>query len=111
MRRVKSASPGRGCRRHELDGEYDHRLFFRVLGPLSIQLRGAARAPGGAQRRAVLALMVLERGRSVSVDRIMFELWGDRVPASAKTQLHGHVSALRRLLDGGIVTTANGYLL
>lgn len=94
-----------------MSGDHSRELFFRVLGPLSIDVRGASRAPGGAQRRAVLALLLLERGRSVSVDRIMFELWGDRVPASAKTQLHGHVSVLRRVLDGGIVTTANGYLL
>jgi DNA-binding SARP family transcriptional activator len=88
--------------------------FFRVLGPLSIELEGRSLTAGGAQRRAVLALLVLERGRSVSSDRIILQLWGDRVPASAKTQLHGHLSALRRSLGGpvgGIVTTAHGYLL
>lgn len=49
--------------------------------------------------RSLLALLVSERGRMVSTDRIVDELWEGAPPASAVTTLHGYVASLRRALE------------
>lgn len=68
----------------------------------------------GAKRRAVLALLSLEFGHSVSVERFFEMLWSDEPPTQAKAALQGHVAALRKVLAGTsfrLVTRAPGYLL
>jgi len=60
----------------------------------------------------LLAVLVLHRGELLSVDRLIDELWEDRVPATAAKALQGHVSHLRKALgDGVIVTRGRGYEL
>ena len=84
---------------------------FRVLGPLEVVRDGEPVAIGGLRRRAVLAMLVLEPGRVVSVDRLVDGVWGDEPPETAVTALHGHVSHLRRALGERLVTRAPGYVL
>jgi DNA-binding SARP family transcriptional activator len=75
---------------------------------------------GGAKQRAVLGLLLLSAPRVVSVDRLAEALYGGAPPATALTQIQGHVSRLRRELDPGrepgadgelIVTQAPGYAI
>jgi predicted ATPase/DNA-binding SARP family transcriptional activator len=72
--------------------------------------------PGGNQRKLLLAL-ILEPNRSVSRDRLIDALWGERPPTQAKNALQVHVSGLRDLLEAGtergsvIATTPIGYQL
>lgn len=50
----------------------------------------------------------------VSIDRLAEDLYGDAAPASAVTQIHGHVSQLRKLLagDGSVLETRPpGYVI
>ena len=49
--------------------------------------------------RVLLAALLLEPGRVVSVDALKDALWGGSPPASAHASLHNHVTRLRRLLD------------
>nr|WP_246101494.1 AfsR/SARP family transcriptional regulator [Streptomyces cyaneus] len=49
--------------------------------------------------RALLAALLLEGGRVVSVESLTDALWGGAPPASARASLHNHVARLRRLLD------------
>ena len=84
---------------------------FRVLGPLEVVRDGEPVAIGGLRRRAVLAMLVLEAGRVVSVDRLVDGVWGEEPPDTAVTALHGHVSHLRRALGDRLVTRAPGYVL
>ncbi len=49
--------------------------------------------------RTLLAALLLEPGRVVSVDALKDALWGGSPPASAHASLHNHVTRLRRLLD------------
>ncbi|KUM79538.1 AfsR/SARP family transcriptional regulator [Streptomyces curacoi] len=49
--------------------------------------------------RALLAALLLEGGRVVSVASLTDALWGGAPPASARASLHNHVARLRRLLD------------
>jgi DNA-binding SARP family transcriptional activator len=68
---------------------------FRLLGPLELIDGGgpAIELPAG-KSRTLLALLLLEAGRVVSVDRIIDALWGERPPATAAKVVQGHVSRL-----------------
>ncbi|MYR21961.1 helix-turn-helix domain-containing protein, partial [Streptomyces sp. SID6137] len=59
----------------------------------------AVRAIGSPKVRALLAALLLEPGRVVSVESLKDALWGGAPPASAQASLHNHVTRLRRLLD------------
>ncbi len=54
---------------------------------------------GSPKVRALLAALLLEAGRVVSVESLKDALWGGAPPASAQASLHNHVARLRRLLD------------
>ncbi|KUN26797.1 transcriptional regulator [Streptomyces corchorusii] len=57
------------------------------------------RAIGSPKVRALLAALLLEPGRVVSVEALKDALWGGAPPVSAQASLHNHVTRLRRLLD------------
>ncbi|WP_327587548.1 winged helix-turn-helix domain-containing protein [Nonomuraea sp. NBC_00507] len=71
---------------------------FGVLGPLRAEVSGRPAGLGGPRQRAVLALLLIARGRSVSAERILSEVWeGTRLPSL--TTLHGYVADLRKTLE------------
>jgi DNA-binding SARP family transcriptional activator len=88
---------------------------FRVLGDLEVRHHGAAIPLGPRQQRAVLAVLVLHAGETVSVDRIVDAIWGDAPPPTAPKTLHVYVSRLRKALAAAagdaIVTRDHGYVL
>ena len=88
-------------------------LDFRVLGPFEVRDGERKLALGGTRQRSVLAILVLRAGETVSSDRLIDELWGERPPADASTALQQHVSRLRKSLEphGVLVTRAPGYAL
>ncbi|MEC3976755.1 AfsR/SARP family transcriptional regulator [Amycolatopsis sp. H20-H5] len=92
-------------------------FFYRVLGAPAVDGQEGEVPLGPPQARKVFALLLVEANRVVSRDRLAEELWGDTPPASAKVQLQGLISQLRRVLhrqDEGcapIVTCENGYRL
>lgn len=94
-------------------------LFFRVLGPVRAERAGSSLHLGRLQARTVLALLILARGEVVSIDRLVDAIWGDVPPSSARVQLQGHISFLRRALGARcasdpaspILTTPSGYRL
>ncbi|MEV0534259.1 BTAD domain-containing putative transcriptional regulator [Kitasatospora sp. NPDC050463] len=90
-------------------------MGIRLLGPVELRLTdGEAAAVSGAKQRGVLALLALELGRTVAVERFFELLWGDKPPAQAKAALQGHVAALRKVLAGSgftLATRAPGYRL
>ncbi|WP_172835285.1 AfsR/SARP family transcriptional regulator, partial [Mycobacterium gordonae] len=77
-------------------------LGFGVLGPLQLLVNGEPVAVGAAKQRAVLAVLLIDRNRPVSVDSLIDAVWdGSPVPA-ARTSIQSHISNLRRLLrDSG----------
>ena len=80
--------------------------------PLRCDSGGELLPLGGPRQRALLALLCLNRGRVVSVDRIVDELWGDSAPASARHMVEVYVSKLRGLLGPHALTTRSpGYVL
>jgi len=86
----------------------------RLLGPLEVRLGDGPVELGPRKQRAVLAMLALEVGRTVSVDRLAEGLWGDEPPPSAPKMIQLYVSHLRRVLNGDglrIVTRGRGYEL
>ena len=53
----------------------------------------------GVCERELLAILLVEAGRVVSVDRIVDLLWGDAPPSAATASLQAYVSQLRRILE------------
>jgi len=88
---------------------------FRILGPLEVVHDGRPLELGASKERALLALLLLDAGRVVSVDRLIEDLWEGDPPESASVSLRVHVSRLRKSLapaggDELILTRAPGYL-
>ena len=86
-------------------------LEFRILGPLEVHSPGAPIGLGGPRQRAVLAILLLNANRVVSIDRLADELYGGEPPATAVTQVQRQVSDLRKLLGPVIETRPPGYLV
>jgi DNA-binding SARP family transcriptional activator len=88
---------------------------IRMLGTLEVSDGAGFTGIGSAKRRAVLAVLLIRAGEVVRVEQLIDELWGAEPPGSAATQVHGHVSRLRRALgdeDGTVlVTDEHGYRL
>ncbi|SED85876.1 DNA-binding transcriptional activator of the SARP family [Streptomyces sp. 3213] len=76
-------------------------LRFGLLGTTVLYGRDGdlVRPIGSTKVRVLLAALLLEPGRVVSVDALKDALWGGSPPASAHASLHNHVTRLRRLLD------------
>jgi DNA-binding SARP family transcriptional activator/DNA-binding beta-propeller fold protein YncE len=83
-----------------------------MLGPLvALRDRGQL-ALGGHRQRALLALLCLNCGAVLSVDRIVDELWGESAPPTARHMVEVYVSKLRKLLGPDLlVTQPPGYTL
>jgi DNA-binding SARP family transcriptional activator len=78
---------------------------FRILGPLEVSDETGPLLLGGLKQRAVLALLLLDAGRVVSVDRLVDALWGEQPPRTAVTSLQNFVSQLRKTLGPEILET------
>jgi DNA-binding SARP family transcriptional activator/flavin reductase (DIM6/NTAB) family NADH-FMN oxidoreductase RutF len=87
-------------------------MDFRLLGPLEARGENGPVALGGATPRALLAVLLLEAGRTISGARLVDELWGEDAPASARKMVQITVSHLRKLLPTGVLRTHGaGYCL
>ncbi len=94
-------------------------MDFRILGPLEVARDGKPVGLGGAKQRAALAVLLLRANQTVSLDRLIDELWGAQPPPGAVQSVRVRVSRLRKVLevDGDadapsiLVTTAGGYEL
>jgi DNA-binding SARP family transcriptional activator len=85
-------------------------LRFEVLGPVRGWRDTTELGLGPPQQRAVLAMLLLARGRLVSLDALMAGLWGDALPRTASGTVHTYISRLRRDLEF-IESAGDGYLL
>ncbi|HSJ91034.1 MAG TPA: winged helix-turn-helix domain-containing protein, partial [Ilumatobacter sp.] len=74
-------------------------MDFRMLGAFEVVAAdGRTVDVGGPKQRAVLAMLCLEVGRVVPLDRMINDLW-DEPPASAAATIQTYVSNLRRALE------------
>jgi len=87
-------------------------IDFRVLGPVEASCNGPPLQLGGRRQRALLALLLLEPGRPISVDRLMEELWHGEPPPGAEKTLRVYVSRLRSALAAdAVIARPPGYVL
>ncbi|HET6833875.1 MAG TPA: BTAD domain-containing putative transcriptional regulator [Acidimicrobiales bacterium] len=77
----------------------EHRLAFRVLGPLEVLDGNRQVVIGGPKERLVLALLLARVNSPVSVDALMDAVWGDRPPRTAERTVHAYVARVRRTLE------------
>jgi DNA-binding SARP family transcriptional activator/pimeloyl-ACP methyl ester carboxylesterase len=78
---------------------------------LEVRNGGAPIALGGPRQRALLARLLLEPGRTVSIDALLQDLWGEDQPTTAVKMIHVAVSQLRKVLPAGALQTrAPGYV-
>jgi DNA-binding SARP family transcriptional activator/predicted ATPase len=89
-----------------------------MLGPMSVTIGGEPRHVGAPKQRAVLAQLALEPGMALSADRLLDEVWGDRLPSGAAKAVAFQITKLRDVLEpdrngeGTFVrTTPGGYVL
>ncbi|MET9970121.1 AfsR/SARP family transcriptional regulator, partial [Streptomyces sp. NPDC006356] len=76
-------------------------LRFAVLGRVRAW-RGATELDlGSPQQTAVLAALLLRRGRPVTMAELVDAIWGDEPPATAVSILRTYVSRLRKVLNPG----------
>ncbi|MFF4256086.1 BTAD domain-containing putative transcriptional regulator [Streptomyces sp. NPDC001663] len=74
-------------------------MRFGILGPLEVRTHdGTPVDPGGPRPRALLTLLLLDGGRTVSVERLIDGLYGAEPPAGASNALQSQISRLRRRL-------------
>ena len=81
------------------------------LGPLEVWRSGRVVPLGGPRQRAVLALLLLEANRVVSLDRLAEEVWGGHPPDGWVTTVQIYVSHLRQALEPGRARGATGEVL
>ncbi len=73
-------------------------MQFHVLGGLEVDAGAASFDLGPPKQRMVLAVLLLERDRVVSADRLVELLWGEDQP-KAMSSLQAYVSRLRSILE------------
>ena len=80
-------------------------MEFGILGPLAVWRDGGEVELGAAKQRALLAVMLLHAGETMSTERLVDALWGEKPPVTAVKALQVYISQLRKTLGEGVVVT------
>ncbi len=91
-------------------------MEISLLGPVEVTVDGHEVAIGKGKPRALLAVLALHEGSTVSSDRLVEALWGEDPPPTAAKMVQLYVSQVRKALaasrDGAeIITHGRGYEL
>ena len=95
-------------------------MQWRILGPLEVTDGDRPVDLGGPKQRALLAVLLIDANRVVTLDRLIEALWREAPPARATATLQVFISNLRRSLEPGraprspatvLLTRPPGYLL
>jgi DNA-binding SARP family transcriptional activator/class 3 adenylate cyclase len=89
---------------------------FRILGPLEIHAGQRRLTFAGERGGALLALLLLNANRVVSIEQLIDELWGEEPPSSGAKAVQVRVSQLRKAFAdegiGDVITTRpSGYVI
>jgi DNA-binding SARP family transcriptional activator len=96
------------------------RIRVGVLGPLTVHRGAVALEVTGPRRRVLLGLLAIQPNQAVAADEIIECLWDGDPPTTCRSLVHGHIGALRRLLEPAreprgtartLVCARGGYLL
>ena len=95
-------------------------VTFRLLGVVEVGVDGHRIELGPPQQRTVLAGLVIDAGRPVSLQTLAERVWGDNKPAGARASLYAHLTRVRHIVEQAASGTespvrlargAGGYLL
>lgn len=96
-------------------GVADHTLRIDLLGEVRVRVGDQEVAVGPPRQRAVLAILALRAGETVSRADLVDGVWGDAPPASVEGSVHTYIHGLRRVLSGAgsdaLVRAGAGYRL
>ena len=88
---------------------------FGLLGPLTVSDGARPVVVSAPRQRVLLAALLLDAGRVVSVDTLAEVLWDGEPPAGARGAMHSAIQRLRSALGsagaGLIGTRPPGYVL
>lgn len=88
---------------------------YALMGPLEVRIGRRDRTPRPYKLRVILAALLVQANRTISVDTLIEAVWGDRPPRTALQALRVYVSQLRRILDdcphANLLTRSPGYHL
>ena len=88
-------------------------MEIQVLGPVELRDNGTEVPVGGPRQRRLLAALVVNAGKVVSVDRLIDAVWaGEEPPEQAANTMRTYVSRLRATLGDGLIQKRDpGYSL
>ena len=90
-------------------------LSCRLLGPIEVWSDDKRIDLGYPRQRTLLAILLVDANRLVTVDSLIDRTWGDHLPASARDTLYGDMSKLRRALTPvpglRLLRRTGGYLI
>src|SRR5690242_12087019 len=95
-------------------------LTYRLLGGLEVTSPAGRLDVGARKQQALLAVLLLQGGRTLSLDGLVGAVWGAEAPERAEASVHSYVSTLRRVLEPDrkprqpssvLVTRGQGYAL
>lgn len=89
-------------------------MEFGLLGEVEVRVGGLVVDVGHARQQCVLAALLMDANRPVSVDVLVDRAWGARAPLRARNAVAGYVSRLRQALgetSASITRRPGGYVL
>ncbi|MFI7617636.1 BTAD domain-containing putative transcriptional regulator [Nonomuraea terrae] len=88
-------------------------LTVELLGPLHVSVAGRPVELPAGRLRALLAVLAMSAGRTVSADRLATAVWGTDVRGDARANVRTNIKRLRRALETAelIAARPGGYLL
>ncbi len=91
-------------------------MGLRILGPLELVAGRRTVKIGGPREHVVLATLAQKANRVTSMEHLVDAVWGDCPPSTARGQIQGCISGLRKLfgeagLPEAIKTRSSGYQL
>ncbi|MEO7803682.1 MAG: BTAD domain-containing putative transcriptional regulator, partial [Actinomycetota bacterium] len=91
-------------------------MDFRILGTVEVVHEDRSVDLGPPLEKAILARLLIEAGRILSLDRLIEDLWEGEPPASANVSIRVRISKLRKALSASgtgteIRTQQPGYVL
>jgi DNA-binding SARP family transcriptional activator/tetratricopeptide (TPR) repeat protein len=83
-------------------------LEVGLLGPLRVSVAGRPVELPAGRLPALLAVLAMSAGQTVSVDRLATAVWGEDLSVDPRANLQSNVRRLRRLLGAELIATRRG---
>lgn len=89
-----------------------HRVRYRALGPITVELDGHDAKLGGSRQQMVLAVLLRSANRVISQDSLIDSVWAGEPPEAARATVQSYIYNLRRALGpDAILRRGAGYLI